>query len=38
VKEIPGAEIDADGKITVNGKSVSKIHINGNRCLIKMEK
>lgn len=29
VKEIPGAEIDADGKITVNGKSVSKIHING---------
>ena len=29
VKEIPGAEIDTDGKITVNGKSVSKIHING---------
>lgn len=29
VKEIPGAEVDADGKITVNGKSVSKIHING---------
>lgn len=29
LKEIPGAEIDADGKITVNGKSVSKIHING---------
>lgn len=29
IKEIPGAEIDADGKITVNGKSVSKIHING---------
>ena len=29
IKEIPGAEIDSDGKITVNGKSVSKIHING---------
>lgn len=29
INELPGAEIDADGKITINGKSVSKIHING---------
>ncbi len=29
VKEIPGAEIDADGKISINGKSANKIHING---------
>jgi len=29
LKRIPGAEIDADGKITVNGKDISKILVDG---------
>ncbi len=29
LKEIPGVEQDADGKITINGKPVNKILING---------
>lgn len=29
IKKIPGAEIDADGKITVNGKDISKILVDG---------
>ena len=29
IKELPGVEIDKDGKITVNGKEVSKILVNG---------
>lgn len=29
VKKIPGAEVDADGKITVNGKEISKILVDG---------
>ncbi len=29
VKQLPGVEIDADGKITVNGKEVKQILVNG---------
>lgn len=29
IKKIPGAEIDADGKIRVNGKDISKILVDG---------
>ena len=29
VKKLPGAEIDDDGKITINGKEISKIMIDG---------
>lgn len=29
VKKLPGAEVDDDGKITINGKSISKILIDG---------
>lgn len=29
VKKIPGAEVDEDGKITLNGKDISKILVNG---------
>jgi len=29
LKKLPGIEIDADGKITANGKSISKIMIDG---------
>ena len=29
VKKLPGAEVDEDGKITINGKSISKILIDG---------
>lgn len=29
VKKLPGAEVDDDGKITINGKEVSKIMIDG---------
>lgn len=29
IKKIPGAEIDANGKITVNGKDISKILVDG---------
>ncbi|GAK99133.1 hypothetical protein JCM19314_3164 [Nonlabens ulvanivorans] len=29
IKELPGVEIDKDGKITVNGKEVTKILVNG---------
>ncbi len=29
MKELPGVEVDKDGKITVNGKEVSKILVNG---------
>ncbi|WP_231496745.1 TonB-dependent receptor [Prevotella sp. 10(H)] len=29
IKKIPGAEIDADGKITVNGKDITKILVDG---------
>ena len=29
VKKLPGAEIDDDGKVTINGKSISKIMIDG---------
>jgi len=30
LKQLPGVEIDADGKITVNGKEVNQILVNGN--------
>lgn len=29
LKRLPGVEVDSDGKITANGKSVSKILIDG---------
>lgn len=29
LKQLPGVEVDADGKITVNGKPVNKILVNG---------
>ncbi len=29
VKELPGVEIDKDGNITVNGKAITKIRVNG---------
>lgn len=29
MKELPGVEVDKDGKITVNGKEVSRILVNG---------
>lgn len=29
IKKIPGAEIDANGKITINGKDISKILVDG---------
>jgi len=29
IRKIPGAEIDADGKITINGKDISKILVDG---------
>ncbi len=29
IKQLPGVEIDADGKITVNGKEVNQILVNG---------
>lgn len=29
VKKLPGAEVDADGKITVNGKEITKILVDG---------
>lgn len=29
VKKLPGAEVDADGKITVNGKEIKKILVDG---------
>lgn len=29
VKKLPGAEVDDDGKITINGKSVTKILVDG---------
>ena len=29
VKKLPGAEVDEDGKITINGKEIKKIMVNG---------
>ncbi len=29
VKELPGVELDKDGNITVNGKAITKIRVNG---------
>lgn len=29
IKKIPGAEIDANGKITINGKDISKVLVDG---------
>ena len=29
IQKLPGAEIDADGNVTINGKKVSKILVNG---------
>lgn len=29
IKKIPGAEVDSDGKITINGKEISKILVGG---------
>ena len=29
LKQLPGVEIDAEGKITVNGKEVNQILVNG---------
>ncbi|WP_298426681.1 outer membrane beta-barrel protein [uncultured Kordia sp.] len=29
IKKLPGVEVDSDGKITVNGKEVNKILVNG---------
>ncbi|GHS86743.1 collagen-binding protein [Bacteroidia bacterium] len=31
LKRFPGAEVSADGKITVNGKDISKILVNGKK-------
>lgn len=31
VKKLPGAEIDASGNITINGKSISQIMVDGKR-------
>lgn len=33
IKKLPGVDIDGDGKITVNGKAVSQILINGKEYL-----
>ena len=34
IKRIPGAEVDEDGKITVNGKQVSKILLDGKEFML----
>lgn len=31
IKKLPGAEVSADGKITINGKSISQIMVDGKR-------
>lgn len=33
VKKLPGAEVDEDGKITINGKEIKKIMIDGKEFL-----
>ena len=35
VKKLPGAEVDADGKITINGKEISKIMVDGKEFFAK---
>ena len=40
LKQLPGVEIDEAGSITVNGKSVNKILVNGKpffRCVVKVD-
>ena len=34
VKRLPGAQVDDDGKITVNGKEVKKIKVDGKEFMI----
>jgi len=29
LKKLPGVEVDSDGKITVNGKEVNQVLVNG---------
>ena len=29
VKKLPGAEVDSEGKVTVNGKEIKKIMVDG---------
>lgn len=35
VKKLPGAEVDSEGKITINGKEISKIMIDGKEFFAK---
>lgn len=35
VKKLPGAQVDTDGKITINGKEISKIMIDGKEFFAK---
>lgn len=37
VKKLPGAEMDGDGNITINGKSVGKITVEGKEVFNKMD-
>ena len=34
VKRLPGAQVSEDGKVTINGKSVSKIKVNGKEFML----
>ena len=34
VKKLPGAEVDEDGKITINGKEVKKIMVDGKEFMV----
>lgn len=36
VKKLPGAEIDDDGNIKINGKEVKKIMVDGKEFLVAM--
>lgn len=38
IKKIPGAKVDKDGKITLNGKEIKKIMIDGKEMMIKDSK
>ena len=34
VKRLPGAQVDDDGKITINGKEVKKIMVDGKEFMV----
>ena len=34
IKKLPGADVDADGNITINGKAVTQILVNGKEYLV----